>query len=148
MAALRKVFWRASLSLMKEQVSRLARSAASNIFSYEFVSFGYTGERLTPGLRRKDWILQALFLAVTSLWPHKAGSTQTPQVRSTSSRYVIFLRQKLARERELDLFPLQKIASSDVILVRTICVLVACVVASCQSMSKQTNNGKNSDRRK
>ena len=53
-----------------------------------------------------------------------------------------FLQQKRARERELDLFPLQKIASSDVILARTICVPVACVVASCQSMSKQTNKRK------
>ena len=32
-----------------------SKSAASNIFSY-FVSFGYTGERLIPGLRPKDWI--------------------------------------------------------------------------------------------
>ena len=35
---------------------------------------GYTRERLISGLRRKDWILQALLLAVTSLWPHKVGS--------------------------------------------------------------------------
>ena len=35
---------------------------------------GYTGERLIPGLRRKDWILRALSLAVTSLWPHKVVS--------------------------------------------------------------------------
>lgn len=34
----------------------------------------YTGEKLIPGLTRKDWILRALLLAVTSLWPHKAGS--------------------------------------------------------------------------
>ena len=58
---------------MKEQFSRLAKSAASNIFSY-FVSFGYTGERLIPGLRRKDWILRALLLEVTSLWLQKVGS--------------------------------------------------------------------------
>ena len=60
---------------MKEQVSRLAKSAASNIFSY-FVSFGYTGERLILGLRRKDWIWQAfsLLLAVKSLWPQKLSS--------------------------------------------------------------------------
>ena len=25
-------------------------------------------------MRRKDWILRALFLAVTSLWPHNVGS--------------------------------------------------------------------------
>ena len=35
---------------------------------------GYTGDRLIPGLRRKDWILRALLLAVPSLWPHKVGS--------------------------------------------------------------------------
>ena len=35
---------------------------------------GYTGDRLIPGLRRKDWILRALLLAVTSLWRHKVGS--------------------------------------------------------------------------
>ena len=32
---------------------------------------GYTGERLILGLRRKDWRLRALLLAVTSLWPHR-----------------------------------------------------------------------------
>ena len=35
---------------------------------------GNTGERLISGLRGKDWILQALLLAVTSLWPQKVGS--------------------------------------------------------------------------
>ena len=34
---------------------------------------GYTGERVIPGLRRKEWILRALLLAVTSLWPDKVG---------------------------------------------------------------------------
>ena len=58
---------------MKEQVSRLAKSASYNIFSY-FASFGYTDERRIPGLRRKDWKLRALSLAVTSLWPQKVGS--------------------------------------------------------------------------
>ena len=41
-AALSKVFRKASLSLMKEQFSRLAKSAASNIFWY-FVSFRVHG---------------------------------------------------------------------------------------------------------
>ena len=62
LAALSKVFRKASLSPMKELVSGLEKSAASNIFSCFFSEFGYTGERLIPGLRRKDWILQALFL--------------------------------------------------------------------------------------
>ena len=44
--ALSKVFRKASSSLMKEQSSRLSKSAASNIFSY-FVSFRAT--------RVKDW---------------------------------------------------------------------------------------------
>ena len=35
---------------------------------------GYTDERLILGLRRKDWTLRALLLAVTRLWPHKVGS--------------------------------------------------------------------------
>ena len=35
---------------------------------------GYRGERLISGLRRKDWILRALLLAVTSLWPQKVSS--------------------------------------------------------------------------
>ena len=35
---------------------------------------GYTGVRLIPGLRGKDWILRALLLAVKSLWPDKVGS--------------------------------------------------------------------------
>ena len=39
-----------------------------------FALFGYAGERLIPGLRRKDWKLRALSLAVTSLWPQKVGS--------------------------------------------------------------------------
>ena len=29
---------------------------------------------INPDMRRKDWILRALLLAVTSLWPHKVGS--------------------------------------------------------------------------
>ena len=41
LAALNKVFRKASLSLMKEQFSRLSKSAASNIISY-FVSFRAT----------------------------------------------------------------------------------------------------------
>ena len=35
---------------------------------------GYAGERLIPGLRRKDWILRSLLFIVTSLWRHKVGS--------------------------------------------------------------------------
>ena len=48
-----KVFLKSSLIHMKEQVSRLAKSAASNIFSY-FVSFGHSVERLIPGLGPKN----------------------------------------------------------------------------------------------
>ena len=45
------------------------------------------GERLIPGLRRKDWILRALLLAVTSLWPHKVGS----RIEIYSARYKFML---------------------------------------------------------
>ena len=45
---------------MKEQVSRFAKSAAFNIFSF-FFSFGYTGERLITDLGRKILILRVLF---------------------------------------------------------------------------------------
>ena len=53
----------------------------------------------------------------------------TSRAQSFLSYFLCFLRQKRAREEELDLFPLQKIASSDVILAQTICFPVACVVA-------------------
>ena len=73
---------------MQEQVSRLAKSAASNIFSY-FVSFGETGERLILGWRRKDWILRAfnLLLVVKSLWPHKLRSRG--QMFSARSKFML-----------------------------------------------------------
>ena len=70
-SALSKVFWKASLGLMKEQVSRLAKSAVSNIFWHFVSEFGCTGERLILGLGGKDWILRALFFEATSLWPYK-----------------------------------------------------------------------------
>ena len=80
---------------MKEQFSRLAKSAASNIFWYTISSvFGYTGERLIPGLRRKDWILRALLLAVTSLWPHKVGS----RVEIYSARWKFMLISDQAKD--------------------------------------------------
>ena len=69
--ALSKAFRKASLSLTKEQVSRLAQ--VCYVFSY-FVSFSNSDERLIPGLRRKDWILRTLLLAAKRLWPHKRGS--------------------------------------------------------------------------
>ena len=50
LAALTKVFRKASLSIMKELFSRLAKSAASNIFSY-FVSFRATRGKTDPGLK-------------------------------------------------------------------------------------------------
>ena len=59
---------------------------------------GYTGERLIPGLRRKDWILRALLLAVTSLWPHKVGS----RVEIYSARWkfmlIFWLGQRLSKK--------------------------------------------------
>ena len=55
---------------------------------------GYTGERLIPGLRRKDWILRALLLAVTSLWPHKVGS----RVEIYSARWKFMLISDQAKD--------------------------------------------------
>ena len=64
----------ASLRLTKEQFScdwqSLLRPVSSRISSPSLA----TPEKLIPCLKRKDWILRALFLAVTSLWPHKVGS--------------------------------------------------------------------------
>ena len=55
---------------------------------------GYTGERLIPGLRRKDWILRALLLSVTSLWPHKVGS----RVEIYSTRWKFMLISEHAKD--------------------------------------------------
>ena len=52
LAALSKVFRKASISLIKEQFSRLAKSAVSNIFWY-FVSFRAT--RVKDWSRARDW---------------------------------------------------------------------------------------------
>ena len=52
------------------------------------------GERLIPGLRRKDWILRALLLAVTSLWPHKLGS----RVEIYSARWKFMLISEQAKD--------------------------------------------------
>ena len=78
---------------MKKQVSRLAKSAASNIFSC-LVSFGYTGERLIPGLRWKDRILRALLLAEKSFWPHKVVSGE----KSTAARWKLMLISDQAKD--------------------------------------------------
>ena len=74
-AALSKVFRKASLSLIPE-ATILATSkvcCVQYLLVFRLIS-GYTDERLILGLRQKDWILRALLLAVTSLWPHKVGS--------------------------------------------------------------------------
>ena len=55
---------------------------------------GYTGDRLIPGLRRKDWMLRALLLAITSLWPHKVGS----RVEIYSTRWKFMLISDQAKE--------------------------------------------------
>ena len=65
----RRVFFFGCLEqVFPYELSRLAKFLVFRLIS------GYTGERLIPGERRKDWILRALFLAVTSLWPHNVGS--------------------------------------------------------------------------
>ena len=55
---------------------------------------GYTGERLIPDLRRKDWTLRALLLAVTSLWPHQVGSRD----ESYSARWKLTLISDQAKD--------------------------------------------------
>ena len=55
---------------------------------------GYMGERLIPGLRRKDWILRASLLAVTRLWPHKVCS----RVEIYSARWKFMLISDQARD--------------------------------------------------
>ena len=49
----------------------LLRPISSRISSH----FGLHRWKTDPGLRRKDWILRALLLVVTSLWAHKVGSS-------------------------------------------------------------------------
>ena len=75
LAALSKVKFirKASSSLMKEQVSRLTKSASliSSLISSHLAT---RVKDWSQGLRRKDWILRSLFLAVTSLCPQKVGS--------------------------------------------------------------------------
>ena len=75
LAALSKVFRKASLSLIPEATILTTSKVCcvQYLLVFRLIS-GYTGERLIPGLRRKDWILRALLLAVTSLLPHKVGS--------------------------------------------------------------------------
>ena len=89
LAPLSDVFQKTSSSLMKKQVSQLAKSAASNIFLY-LVSFGYMGERMNPGLRLKDWILRALLLAVKSPWPQKVGSRGQIYLEGRGSMSLLF----------------------------------------------------------
>ena len=55
---------------MKEQVSRLAKSA---VFQYVTVFRFILAKTLISGLRRKGIILLALMQAVTSLWPQKVA---------------------------------------------------------------------------
>ena len=81
---------------------------------------------------REEW--QKRFLRATQHLQHgRLAYISRAQIfherEARSVEFLSFLRQKRAREQELDLFPLQKIASSEVILARTICVPVACVVA-------------------
>ena len=66
---------------MKEQVSQFAKSAAFNIFSFFFL-FGYTGERLITGLRRKNLILRVLFFD-----KNKSLASQSMHVVGVKNRF-------------------------------------------------------------
>ena len=71
LAACSKVFLKVSLSLMKEQVSQLAKSTVAQYATAFRLILAKTGETLILGLRWKGIILRALMCAVTSLWPQK-----------------------------------------------------------------------------
>ena len=70
LAACNKVFRKASLSLMKEQVSRLAKSA---VVQYVTVFRLILAKRVKHWSRAWGIILRALMWAVTSLWPQKVA---------------------------------------------------------------------------
>ena len=55
-----------------------------------------TGERLIPGVRLNFWLLQALLLAVRSLWLHKAGSRG--QKSTDSARWKLMLISDQAKD--------------------------------------------------
>ena len=73
LAACGKVFRKESLSLMKEQVSRLAKSAVVQYVTVFRLILATRMKTLISGLRRKGIILRALMWAVTSLWPQKVA---------------------------------------------------------------------------
>ena len=74
LAALSKVFRKASFKLYEETILTSGKvCCVQYLLVFRLVS-GYAGEKLIPGLRRSNWILRALLLAVPSLWPHKLGS--------------------------------------------------------------------------
>ena len=77
LAALSKVFRTASCIKPYEGTILTSGKVCSvqYLLVFRLIS-GYTCERLIPGLRRKQWILRALLLAVTSLWRQKVGSRQ------------------------------------------------------------------------
>ena len=51
-------------------------------------------ERLIPGLRQKDWILGALLLEVTNLWPHKVGA----RGKVNSARWKLIMNSNQAKD--------------------------------------------------
>ena len=71
LAALSNVFRKASLSLMNEQFCTTGKVCCVQCLPVFRIISGHTGERLIPGLTRKDYILLALFLTVTRLWLRK-----------------------------------------------------------------------------
>ena len=76
------------------------------------------------------------------------SSSNFSQTRSASGKFFTFSAAKASERAGARLVFPEKNRLKSRHLARTICVPVACVVASCQSMSKQTNNGKNSDKSK
>ena len=74
LATLSKVFWEGIIKPYEGPILTSGKVCCVQYLVIFRLISGYTCERLIPGLRRKDWILRALLLAVTSLWPHKVGS--------------------------------------------------------------------------
>ena len=86
---------------------------------------------------KDDFYAQHSICNVVDLVTSRAQIFHEREVRSVA--FLSFLRQKRAREQELDLFPQQKNASSEVILARTICVPVAFVCRRELSKYVKTN---------
>ena len=102
-------------------------SKYSGIHVFHNCYFGHAKVAVTKEDGKDDFYAQHSICNIVDLPTSRAQIFHEREAWSVE--FLCFLRQKRAREQELDLFPQQKIASSEVTLARTICVPVACVVA-------------------